>query len=129
MSYARRALGKRVRHERTAAGLTQSELAEKAGTSRKTLSSVERGDSRVSHDSVMVICHALGMDTDGMSDNHDSDPTDDQLRDLVEVFRDSPREVRRVMLAVGAQLTSMDEREREATIDALLSVVYLRHKM
>jgi len=42
-------------------GLTQNQLAERAGLDRKTVQRIERGDSGVSFDSVLRVLHALGV--------------------------------------------------------------------
>ena len=60
LDQARRQFGFRVRAMREEAGLTQEELAHRAGLSRKTIGRVEVGtySPRLSH--VFEIAHALG---------------------------------------------------------------------
>ncbi|MDP2307571.1 MAG: helix-turn-helix transcriptional regulator [Pseudomonadota bacterium] len=53
-------VGERVRRLRTARGLTQAELAEKALLATQTLSRVERGDQGASLESLERIAVALG---------------------------------------------------------------------
>ena len=63
LDQARWQFGNRVRELRTDAGLTQEELAHRAGLSRKTVSRVEVGtySPRLYH--VFELAHALGRPT------------------------------------------------------------------
>ena len=55
-------LGDLLRHHRTAAGLTQEDLAERAGLSADTISLLERGEHRRPHrDTVQRLAAALGL--------------------------------------------------------------------
>jgi transcriptional regulator with XRE-family HTH domain len=61
---ARRALrdfGRHVQAWRKLRGLTQSQLADRAGVDRKTVIRVEQNDGGVSLDNVFRILHALGV--------------------------------------------------------------------
>lgn len=55
-----RRLGKAIRKQRTAKGLTLEELAEKAGISDRYLADVERGNRSVSVDVAAKIAAGLG---------------------------------------------------------------------
>lgn len=55
-----RALGKNVRERRTALGLSQQQLARKAGLDRSYLSEVERGLRNVSLLRIAHLANALG---------------------------------------------------------------------
>ncbi|MDR1431019.1 MAG: helix-turn-helix domain-containing protein [Propionibacteriaceae bacterium] len=50
-----------VRAERAALRMTQAELAEKAGVSRKFLIAIEQGHPRAELDKVLAILHALDI--------------------------------------------------------------------
>ena len=54
-------LGMEIRRLRLAAGLTQAELAERAGVSRRWVGQVERGHLRAEADKVMRVVRALGL--------------------------------------------------------------------
>ena len=53
-------LGSRLREVRTAAGLTQAELADKVGVSRKTVNTVENGVFVPSTTLALSLARALG---------------------------------------------------------------------
>jgi transcriptional regulator with XRE-family HTH domain len=54
-----RTIAQVLRHARTKAGLTQEELAIRAGMDRSYISDIERGESSVSLDLFIQICGAL----------------------------------------------------------------------
>jgi DNA-binding XRE family transcriptional regulator len=56
----RQSLGKRVRTIREAAGMTQSDLAAKAGIGRVTQVRIENGDQSPRYDTLVAIARALG---------------------------------------------------------------------
>lgn len=51
--------GQNVRHIRMARGLSQEELADKAGLHRTYIGSIERGERNVSLNNIVVIAQAL----------------------------------------------------------------------
>lgn len=53
-------LGENVRRRRLAAGLSQEELAERAGLHRTYVSSIERGQRNVAVENIYAIAEALG---------------------------------------------------------------------
>ena len=57
---ALRDVGDHVQTWRKLRGLTQNQLADRAGIDRKTLMRVERGDGGVSFQAVLRVVHALG---------------------------------------------------------------------
>lgn len=61
LDHMRKAVGDRIYDQRVFLGLTQSELARKAGVRTQVVSYVERGlkDLRVS--TYFKLCHALGL--------------------------------------------------------------------
>ena len=54
-------LGLELRRLRQEAGLTQAELAERAGVSRRWISQVERGHERAEAGNLMRVVRALGL--------------------------------------------------------------------
>ena len=59
-------LGSRLKEARTAAGLTQAELAERAGVSRKTINTVENGVFGPSTLLALALARALGTTVEGL---------------------------------------------------------------
>jgi len=55
-------LARNVKRLRTAAGLSQEELAARAGLHRTYISSVERGQRNVSLENIYALASALGSD-------------------------------------------------------------------
>ena len=60
------ALKTRLREARTAAGLTQAELAERIGVSRKTINTVENGVFVPSTVLALKLARALGTTVEGL---------------------------------------------------------------
>lgn len=68
-------LGPRVREQRRKLGLSQSQLAERAGVNQGYLSSIENGDRMPRHDTLRAIAVALGVPEGvllGAGDGHDA---------------------------------------------------------
>ena len=59
-------LGSRLKEVRTAAGLTQAELAERAGVSRKTINTVENCVFIPSTLLALTLARALGTSVEGL---------------------------------------------------------------
>ncbi len=59
-------LGSRLKEVRTAAGLTQVELATMAGVSRKTINTVENGVFVPSTTLALALARALGTTVEGL---------------------------------------------------------------
>jgi transcriptional regulator with XRE-family HTH domain len=62
VSDARRVFASRLRQIRQVKGLSQEELADRAGLHRTYVGSVERGERNISIDNIEVIAKALGVD-------------------------------------------------------------------
>ncbi|MCY1659257.1 helix-turn-helix transcriptional regulator [Dietzia sp. SL131] len=54
--------GRRLRHQRTAIGLSQEELAHRCGMHRTYVSSVERGERNIALLNIVSLATALGTD-------------------------------------------------------------------
>lgn len=59
-------LGKTIREKRESQGLTQAELAEKAGLDRNYIGMVERGERNPSYISLHKIATGLGLTVDSL---------------------------------------------------------------
>lgn len=57
----RRAIGDNIRTARTARHLSQEQLAELAGSDRKTINRIEQGIHPTDIDRLLLIAHALGV--------------------------------------------------------------------
>ena len=57
----RRAFGQRVRHLRTDQGVSQEDLAHRAGLDRSYVGQVERGERNVTLDNIYRLADALGV--------------------------------------------------------------------
>ena len=79
------ALGKRVRQQRLAAGMTQDELARKVGVSCSFIGHIERGEKKASIETVVALCNALQIaPTILLQDSLSTEVLDAQLRELGE---------------------------------------------
>ena len=58
----RKKFGRAVRQRRLAVGLSQEELAQRAGLHRTYVGSVERGERNVSLENIVRLAAALGLD-------------------------------------------------------------------
>lgn len=87
-------LGKRIKQQRLNRGLTQEVLAENANVSVSFLGQIERGERKLSLETLVKIAGALGTSLDYLVKNYipDSNP---ELDDLIYILRDqSPKDVR-----------------------------------
>ena len=61
-----RSVGKHIREARLSKGLTQEQLAEKAGVASSYISVIERGLKTTQLDTFVAICNALGVSADSI---------------------------------------------------------------
>jgi transcriptional regulator with XRE-family HTH domain len=54
-------IGEKILKKRREMGLTQSELARRAGIAQSTLSNIEKGKKRPQFDTMSAICRVLGL--------------------------------------------------------------------
>jgi len=64
----RKALGARIRQYRGFRCLTQEQLAQAAGTTRKTINLIENGNKQPNLDMLLGICRTLEISTDELLD-------------------------------------------------------------
>ena len=68
-------LAKNVRRLRKSTGLSQEELADRAGLHRTYISSIERGQRNVSLENIFVLANALGIEAaDLVTPSNDGEP-------------------------------------------------------
>lgn len=78
-------LGQRIKEARIKAGLTQSNLAEKADVSTNHISAIERGISDTKTEHLANIAQALGVSADFLLFGTDSKDESDQLERAVKM--------------------------------------------
>ena len=87
-------LGERIKQQRLNRGLTQEGLAENANVSVSFLGQIERGERKLSLETLVKIAGALGASLDFLVKDYipDSNP---ELDELIYILRDqSPKDVR-----------------------------------
>ncbi len=77
----RLSIGERLRTARTAAGLSQGQVAKLLGVHRPTISEIEAGRRRVSAEELSQFAEIYGVGTDWIlaERDSDSDPSDDKI--------------------------------------------------
>lgn len=98
-------LGVRVRSLRMAAGITQEQLAEKAGLSMKHLGELERGRSNPTLSSLQALANGLGVSVATLFDYEDAvispELAKQSLFDAIENATDKERQIiLRILLAL-----------------------------
>ena len=71
--YDMRKIGNKVLEFRKMSGLTQAELAEKAGLADRTYADIERGNVNMRIETLLKICDALGVTPDDILTENDDD--------------------------------------------------------
>jgi transcriptional regulator with XRE-family HTH domain len=105
------ALGRRITHARADRGWSQQRLAEVAGISPNTVSSIERGRS-AQHAKIVAVCEALGLDAT------DSEPSGQSGG------QSFAPDVQLIVDAVGLLLQSVEPCERPAMAVRLFAAMY-----
>lgn len=82
MDEARR-LGGRIRRMRKRLGLTQDELAERAGISLQHMGDMERGGANPTFSCLVRLAGALDADVEDLFERDDSPPDEAAMRDLL----------------------------------------------
>ena len=62
-------IGGRIRRQRTAVGLSQETVAERAGLERKAISRAETGTHALTLDALIRVAHALGLSESELLDD------------------------------------------------------------
>ncbi|WP_433941855.1 helix-turn-helix domain-containing protein [Paenibacillus lautus] len=66
-------IGERIKHLRKEQGMTQEELAEKAGINASYIGTVERGERNISIETLEKIIEGLGVSSTAMFQFHETD--------------------------------------------------------
>lgn len=93
-----RAIGKRIREARMALGLTQEQLAEKAGISSNYVSIMERGIRSATLDIFVPVCNALGVSADQLLQDVVDGAVLSSSNELADILRGKPAGTQRVVL-------------------------------
>ena len=81
-----RGIGLRIRNKRIELGISQEELASRMGLkSKSTICKIERGEDNLTADSVSKYANALGVTTDYLYGNEDSDGNKTVKKLLIEL--------------------------------------------
>lgn len=105
MEVNKKLIGKRIRHRRELAGLSQEQLAEKLNLSKNHISSMECGKSMLTTKCLIAICNVLG----GTPDYYligEIIPEADAITTLVK--RLSPYEQKKLAQLMNAYLSEID---------------------
>lgn len=79
-------LGKRIREERQARGLTQERLAEMVGISTNFMGQIERADRKLSLETLLGICNALKVNPDFILSNPSPQEDGQQAKEALSLF-------------------------------------------
>lgn len=102
-------LGESVKSERKKAGLTQEDLAKKAGLSQSTISDIERGRNESSRE-VMAIADALGVTVEDLFRTGRSTLTKQEQRHIF-----GPTKVRKIPVKSLAQIINREQGSAEVS--------------
>lgn len=103
-----REVGKRIRAARVEKGLTQEELAERAGISPTHVSVLERGGNSIKLETFISMCCALDMSADDILQDLVPVSAIKQASDLTDLLQGQPTEVQRTALRIIRALINKD---------------------
>lgn len=102
------AIGRRIREARLSRGMTQEQLAEKAGISVTYISNLERGSQTASLDVFVPLCNALDVSSDALLQDVVNAAVLSQASELADLLRDQPQDVQRTALRVIRAVINKD---------------------
>ena len=111
MDYKR--LGKRIREERIKLNLTQAQLAEAIDISDTYLGAIERGERRLTLDTLVKLVNRLGVTVDYMLSDFVSDNNSNILEQFKQIIDGQPLERKQMAINVLRTLFSYFEKEVE----------------
>lgn len=91
-------IGARLKKTRTDRDFTQQQLADKTGLSVRHIANVEKGDVNPSIEVLSTLVEALGVSYDFILNPAD-EPIEVEIQEIAGLYRSSPKEVRRLILA------------------------------
>ena len=91
-------IGRRIREARLSAGLTQEQLAEKAGISSNYVSIMERGIRSATLDIFVPVCNALGVSADVLLQDVVDASALTASNELADLLRGQPQEIQHIAL-------------------------------
>ncbi|MFW6050296.1 MAG: helix-turn-helix domain-containing protein [Myxococcota bacterium] len=101
-------IGKRLRGRRREAGMTQAELAERAGVSSELVSRVERGRCLPSLPTLIAFARVLATTPDRLLGFHAGEP--DEVQSLLAVLQNLPNDRRQEIRRIAEALASYERR-------------------
>lgn len=108
-------VGNRIRRYRLERGMSQAQLAEKAGRKRSAIGNYESGAREPDYDTLTALARALEVSVSALLGEMGSD--DDALWSLRESLRRDPD--RRMLFSLAANGSAQAVRQAAALIDAL----------
>lgn len=99
-------LGARVRQERTRKGLTQEQLAEMCGISSSYIGIIERGDKKLSVETLVKIASVLNISTDYLLKDSIRQLPESMVNTLLSAVKDLNQDEMDMVLDVISTMTS-----------------------
>ena len=97
-------LGERLKRARKDRGLTQEQLAERAGLSTRHIAKIEKGDVNPSFEVLSTLVKTLGVSFDAIFDPA-SEQVESEIQEIAGLYRACPEQGRRLILAAIRALT------------------------
>ncbi len=107
-----RLLGKRIKQERLNKRLTQEVLAEKANISVSFLGQIERGERKLSLETLIKLGEALGVSLDYLVKDYTS-KSDPELDELIYILRNQSQQEIRMLADVARIIFKYCQADRE----------------
>ena len=130
---AGKSVGTLIKEARTKAGMTQAELAKKAGCTASDISKAERGEKELTQDQLKAIAKATGVTQKslldaakgaGSSSSSGSKSDDFKLtaaeKKLVELYRDADKATKSAALKVLKGEAEIEEEEESSGLGSIL---------
>lgn len=93
-----KAVGRRIKEARQTKGLTQEQLAERAGVSPTYISVIERGLKSPQLDTFVPVCNALEVSADALLMDVVDAAATAQSNEIAELLRDQPPKKQRCLI-------------------------------